>query len=251
MVAIKTIRVRGVPVAIAGDEGDIYFQRLDADVTNELLFSIVATQLPGDAVVLDIGANIGVTCAGIAKLLSEAYICAFEPSPHAWPLLNETLRINGLEDRCQAFQVGLGAQPGHVRFFENTTSTTASHLDPEGDCVIALTTIDLFVADRGLRRLDLIKIDVEGFDIDVIDGAEVTLARFRPMVFLEFNSFALVTFRNLNPRTAIEKLVRTFTNVLRSHQGELVPIRSPGDIVNFLHTNMTAHSCVDDLLCLP
>jgi hypothetical protein len=66
-----------------------------------------------------------------------------------------------------------------------------SHLGAggEGDNVfrheVAVETIDGFVASRGIDRLDLIKADIEGWEMQMLLGAQATLARLRPVVFLE------------------------------------------------------------------
>ena len=63
--------------------------------------------------------------------------------------------------------------------------------------MVPMTSIDAIVAELSLQRLDLIKIDVEGFELDVLKGALQTIRRFRPRIVAEFNSFALIANRNL------------------------------------------------------
>ena len=66
--------------------------------------------------------------------------------------------------------------------------------------IINVVSIDDFVNEHKIQRLDLIKIDVEGFEAEVIKGAAKTLAGLKPRVFVEFNSYSLIATRNVNPR---------------------------------------------------
>ena len=64
----------------------------------------------------------------------------------------------------------------------------------------------ILLAIFALDRVDFIKIDVEGFEQDVLQGMPVTVNRFAPFIFIEFNSFALTQFRNVSPRSVLEYL---------------------------------------------
>ena len=109
--------------------------------------------------------------------------------------------------------------------------------------------MDIERASRALARVDLIKIDVEGFEIDVLEGARDTIAADRPYVAIEFNSFTMIAFRNLNPRTLLEKLTREFPYVYHRKDGALARLSTAAEQFRFLRDNLIDHGCVDDLLC--
>jgi len=113
-----------------------------------------------------------------------------------------------------------------------------------------VTTIDRELEERVWPDVSLIKIDVEGFEEDVIRGASNTIARFSPLVFLEFNSWCLIAIANKNPRGFLEFLRQTFRHTYCfDESSRLSELASADDLIGFLHTNLTAHGCVDDLLC--
>ena len=150
--------------------------------------------LPPDALIFDVGANIGVTTAIFAAAHAERRVYCFEPSPRAFGHLSRTISENGLSN-CTPMQVALGAAPGFVGFMDDPQSASASHLAVEGVTLggssisVEVATLDEMVSRLNLAHLDFIKIDVEGFEADVIEGAQQTIKRLRPSVFLEFNSF--------------------------------------------------------------
>jgi FkbM family methyltransferase len=250
-----TIRYRDRDLRICGRPDDPYVRRLaEGDAADRFLFRVAESFLREDAVIFDVGANIGVTSAILATRARRGKVHSFEPSPVAFPLLEATVKANALAT-CTPHRLGCGAQAGELPFFDNPDSASASHLSSAGrtlgghNCRIPCTTIDSFVAENRIERLDLVKIDVEGFELDVLAGARRTIAGLRPGVFLEFNSFTLIAFGNENPRHVLEVLLDTFPHVYRLAGGELSEIRSEQSVLDFIHDNLIKPGCVDDLYC--
>jgi FkbM family methyltransferase len=204
--------------------------------------------------VLDIGANIGVTAVILAETSDLEQLYAFEPAEETFQFLQETIAANQLT-HCQTFCLALGDHEGDAEFYASPLSSSVSHLGQKGvslggsNAKVQMKTLDRIVAELGIKRVDLIKIDVEGFELDVLAGASDTLARFHPAVFLEFNSFTLIAYGNHNPRWVLEQLKRTFPHVYRFTNGIPVEITDGDSVLGFIHENLTAHGCVDDLLC--
>ena len=102
-----------------------------------------------------------------------------------------------------------------------------------------------------MPRVDFVKIDVEGAELDVLAGAVETMARFRPKVIMEFNSYALVHIREIIPRRALADICRVFDDMyyFQDRTGYLIPLaKTESDLEMFLHNNLL-NGCVDDLLC--
>jgi FkbM family methyltransferase len=139
------------------------------------------------SVVFDIGSN-----TGIFSLLScfaddqSRQIVAFEPTFRACARVYENLNVNGMIDRVKVEKVALSNQAGTVNFshFENATRISSgasyvegvSHFDVCYRELCECTTLDAYVANSGLIP-DLIKIDVEGAEVDVMEGARELIAR--------------------------------------------------------------------------
>ncbi len=156
--------------------------------------------LPGD-VCFDIGANIGVYSMVFARLSgSPDRVHAFEPVDHIRDRFLANARLNGFES-IHLNALALGAEPGSLDMhqikegvFRAGTSTLVrnENLAALGEDAfvtrpVTVTTLDRYVADAALERVDFIKIDVEGFELPVLQGAKETLTRFRPAILFEYD----------------------------------------------------------------
>jgi FkbM family methyltransferase len=147
---------------------------------------VFANHLDASGVVLDVGANIGYY--SLYVLPRTAGVHAFEPDPRALTVL----RTN-VAGHANAHVHSLAVSKGTGKSFLILESNSeVSHLaDPSTQpsdkrCDIDVTTIDHFVAEQDLRVTG-IKIDVEGADLDVIEGAVRTLESQFPLVLTETN----------------------------------------------------------------
>lgn len=235
-------------IVLCGRKGDSYFDHAAPDEP----FVFAMRSLPARAVVFDIGANIGMT-AVIAAKSGAAEVHAFEPDPNVFPLLLDTIAANAVS--VDAHNMALGESEGSLSFFSNPSSASASHLvtqdtlghTPTG--TVQMSTLDAFVNVRGIDRIDFIKIDVEGFEIDVLRGARKTIERMKPSLLVEFNAFTMVGFRDINPRDLLRQLQQTFPYVYRFKDGQSSLIDSDAAALGFIHDNLVSAGCVDDLYC--
>lgn len=129
-------------------------------------------------VAVDIGAHIGHWSIGMAKRFE--YVYAFEPVEEHRNCFKEN--VQGVNVLLHA--VALGAEAGQVSITRDAHNSGASHVDtairPASDYVPMITLDSL-----GLVDVDLIKMDVEGYETNVIAGAKETLLRCRPIVCCE------------------------------------------------------------------
>ena len=148
---------------------------------------------PTSGTFLDIGANVGLILIPLAHHLTEGRIIGVEPVPVNVARLREAVSLNTAIGVTEIHGVALGrergslflAKEGHASSSGNAIPTDAT--DPHAT-VVELTTLDDLAATLSLDRIDTIKIDVEGFEVDVFAGAHQTLARLRPTVYGEFNN---------------------------------------------------------------
>ena len=148
---------------------------------------------PGDYV-LDIGANIGTHAIPLAKAVGhEGQVIAFEPQPRIFELLTANTLVNGLSN-LRSICAGCGAQAASIGLPEPDYSTNGAFgslaLGPflnAPDQASSSVRIQVMAIDDtfNLRGLRLIKIDVEGMEIDVLRGAERTIRRLRPILYIE------------------------------------------------------------------
>ena len=79
--------------------------------------------------------------------------------------------------------LGLGSFK-HKTTYTHTGNPGASHLDSNGTDTTTITTLDSYVLEKNISRVDFIKLDVEGAELDVLRGAATTIARFKPILAL-------------------------------------------------------------------
>jgi FkbM family methyltransferase len=165
------------------------------------LISVLRPVLPRDGIVFDVGAHAGQMAKLFAIMAPQGHVFAFEPGAYALSILRPMVRLKG-RGRISIDPIAFGAAPGTLTLSTPIKKSGSlgfglSHLGQgrEGDKVfshdVAVETVDAYVAARGLKRLDLIKADIEGWEMRLLLGATETLTKLRPVVFLEAVDFYL------------------------------------------------------------
>lgn len=150
---------------------------------------------PGDYA-LDIGANIGATMVLLGERVGPTgQVLGFEPDPQSFQKCQEHLLINS-QSHMEVFQLGLGNEQAEkwlrVRVASNQGMNQVSPMGEQTDGTrIKITTLDHFFSQRSENRIDLIKIDVEGYEAEVLRGAKATIEKFRPRLFVEIDDLNL------------------------------------------------------------
>jgi len=146
-----------------------------------------------NAVFLDVGANFGYYSVCLAPLMKgSGQVFAFEPCHPTLERLKINIALNHLESIIKPVPCGLSDQPGSAYLDETDWNSGAATISVQSKgAKIMLDTLDNFCKSQKLDRLDLIKIDVEGSEFRVLQGGQSTIARFQPVLMIEFNSSAL------------------------------------------------------------
>lgn len=148
--------------------------------------------LPEDGTFLDIGANCGWYALALARHRPLAQVHAFEPIPHTHELLQRNIRHNGLGN-VEAHRLAFSHREGPLEFLHTPRCSGATSLAVAGQPCGAEsleripcpgTTLDLFCERNGLAP-QVIKCDVEGAELMVMQGAETVLARHQPVILIE------------------------------------------------------------------
>ncbi|MBX7219904.1 MAG: FkbM family methyltransferase [Blastocatellia bacterium] len=159
-----------VQPGMAGATGNIY-----AGLHEFEDMSLVLHALRPEDLFVDIGANVG-TYSVLAAGAVGTRCVAVEPVPSTFAHLVDNIRLNHLENRVQTCNLGIGGEPGTLRF--SAELDTVNHVIPESDTSLKTIQVDIQALDvvLGGEGPTLIKIDVEGFETEVIRGAAETLA---------------------------------------------------------------------------
>jgi len=174
---------------------------------------------PGDLFV-DVGANVGSYVIWAGELGAEGV--ALEPAADTYALLVENVALNGYP--IKTIQAAAGATAGTARF--TSGRDTVNRLDPEGSVEATVMTIDSIVDDRIVAGL---KIDVEGFEIDVLRGCEHALSEHRiRLIQLEWNETSMAAV-GADRQSVVDLLDKYGYGLFRPDRaGVLRPLTDPG-----------------------
>jgi FkbM family methyltransferase len=139
---------------------------------------------------LDVGANIGVySLLAVSTPGVEAH--AFEPGAVASTRLVENIRLNSASGRVEVDRRAVGSERGSVAMTSDLYAmnrvVTAPDASPAGTTTVEMTTLDEWGAENPDRRVGLVKVDVEGHEIEVLEGGRELLRRERPVLIVEVN----------------------------------------------------------------
>ena len=145
--------------------------------------------VPEGGTVLDVGANIGLSAIEFARTAGAGgKVIAFEPHPDTAARLRANLERNGIGN-VEIIQSAVGAAAGTVTFNESADATLSSASVVPRNLVrsfeVPLTTVDIAWAAAGKPKVSALKIDVEGGELAVLQGAIELLARDHPAILLE------------------------------------------------------------------
>lgn len=167
---------------------------VDKCILERGIFEPAATQIvkqyvkKGD-VVLDVGANIGYYTVMLSKLVgNEGRVIAFEPTRHFGNVLKANIEANQLTN-ISIIDYGLSNRNCDVDIDIGISSATI-HSSNYYDSIInheriSMKTLDNFVSEHNISRIDFIKIDVDGHEPYVFDGAWAVLETFDPLILFE------------------------------------------------------------------
>jgi FkbM family methyltransferase len=155
----------------------------------------IISQLAGSCrVVFDVGANIGWYSLHLGQQLreSQGQVYSFEPVPQTFAELTHNIEVNGCGDTVRAFNIALGEAAKSIQFyipaFTGSVAASAHRLFPDDEnrtVECQVVTLDEFVRTQQIKQVDLIKCDVEGSELFVLQGAPETIATHKPIIMLE------------------------------------------------------------------
>lgn len=134
---------------------------------------------PGDTL-LDIGANIGYYSAVFLSKVADSNVVCFDPQPGIIDLLKAN--VGQFAGRSIVHQVGLADKDGELRFHVDQANRGASRISPDGE--LSIPVRDAAKVFAGFARVDLMKIDVEGYEEPIFRAIEAELGRLRPRAIL-------------------------------------------------------------------
>lgn len=204
-------------------------------------------------VCLDVGANIGCVTTHLGRLVAPSgMVFGFEPVPHLFQRLSGNVAASGCAPNTSLHDLALSRECGAttIRVADQDCDNqgmgslrNTDHPELKATLHIRTVTLDQFVRDRRLKRLDLIKMDVQGAEPWVIEGSVETLRRFHPRLLLEVSPYDLHSFGKTPADLlgTLEALGYEFHRVERSGR---IGVRLPG-------SSLPSDFSTDNLYCEP
>jgi FkbM family methyltransferase len=176
----REVRLRGdIKIRYRLNKGDLHSIR-------EIWFQ-EAYHLPFDGpqsgVLLDLGANIGMTSVWLAKKFPFQQVIAVEPDPNNVALLRQNLDLNGIAN--QVLQAAIGPMEGTGRFAPSELSNLGK-LTESGALSVPIITVEAVINKFKLPNIALLKIDIEGGERELFDGPTDWLTRTETVI-IEFH----------------------------------------------------------------
>lgn len=140
---------------------------------------------------LDIGANMGFYSLALATLNPNLNVQSFEPQPRTYSYFATNVSLNKLESQVKVFNCGLGSKEDNLKMYipaftgSGGGSFANLHME-EGDAeevLVPVKTLDTLVQSNS--NIDLIKIDVEGFEFEVVEGGLELIKSGKPTIVIE------------------------------------------------------------------
>jgi FkbM family methyltransferase len=220
----KTIPMKAKPVRILGNiftvyGEDDYLQEIGEEFEPDNI-AILKLLCDEDSRVLDVGANIGMTALAFSQICPRGQIAAIEPVPRTFRYLQQNVTKAGARN-LKIFNFALGSSAGTVLMQGHPSNFACSFVAdnytiPAGDHFsyeVPVRRLDDTFSELSLDRLDFLKVDVEGFELEVFAGAKEVLNTYKPIVFLEMNHWCLNIYRRISIPEFRERLLNFFPYV--------------------------------------
>lgn len=160
------------------------YEKNETEIVRKLV-----NMLPDDAVIFDIGANVGWYSLMLTKCFKGVKVYSFEPAPENFVRLQRNFQLNGLDNKG-LINKGLYNTQGEIDFHFNPERTGASSIrDILGKNLatikVDMDTMDNWVKTNNISNLHFIKCDVEGAELFVYQGGIEAIKKYKPIVFSE------------------------------------------------------------------
>jgi FkbM family methyltransferase len=173
-------------------------------------------------------------------------VIAIEPSPTVFRCLSENIAQSG-HTNISCVECAVGAEDGFAKLVDQSAY---GYLSKQGETKVELRTLATLTDFCGLKRLDFVKIDVEGKEFEILSQSSPLINFFGSLVMFELNSWCMLGLHNANPREFIEWTVDNFDHVFMVRpQGKKLLLRvDRSNALPVLHDHLVHDRCISDFL---
>lgn len=195
--------------------------------------------------VIDIGANIGLTAIALGDICYRGKVAAIEPIPVTFDYLKKNIQNSRLNN-ISIHNFALGNREDSIlmrgcndflagAFIANQYQANKEHFK----VTVPLYTLDKIFNSLLLDRVDFIKLDIEGYELFFLEGAQEVLKNFNPIVYLEMNHWCLNVFHRISLPEFHERLIHIFPYVFAIQDSTYLDFANPDNFHYIAHEHIT------------
>lgn len=161
---------------------------------------LILSEIKEGMICLDLGSNIGYYAIIESNIVEKSgKIFAIEPSPINFPILKTNLENQKMKNYI-ATNIAIGDKNEEMEFIVSKKSNWSKiridneEINPDDEVIkIPVKTLDLFVKENNIEKIDIIRMDVEGYEYNILNGSKNVLEEYRPKLFIEVHKMYLGT----------------------------------------------------------
>jgi FkbM family methyltransferase len=194
-------RMRNTPNQIKIIDGINFELDLNEIIDSSLFYSntfepkneiLINDSVKPGMVVFDIGANIGYHTFRFAqKVGRDGIVYAIEPTSWAIKKLTRNLQLNPLIQNIKLFQIAFSDTTTGIQNIQFQSSYRLDGKEQREIDNVLMISLDDFMDKFNVQKVDFIKLDVDGFEAKIFEGAQRTIIKFRPQILFEFNPWEI------------------------------------------------------------
>jgi len=181
-------------------------------------------------IVFDIGANIGCTSILFGQIAKE--VMSFEPSPTTFKYLELNIKNSGLNN-VKLYNIGLGATDENLTLTFAPSNRSGGFVSNQTQASFGHTVEDISIKNGDTymngMNVDFIKIDVEGFEMNVLKGLTNTIKKNEPIVVAELNHWCLNAFQRTSIPDFFDYLLSVFPILYVIDGDKYADLRDPSE----------------------
>jgi len=186
------VEVNGYKLNLIPNDRGISLELLKFNSHEPLSTELISNELQKGMTCLDIGGNIGYyTLLESQRVGENGKVICIEPSPLNFRYLKKNLEIQNTSN-VESHNFACGNIDGEINFLISKNSNTCRTIPkeepiPEGEKIITVPVkkLDTFLEENPLSKIDFLRTDVEGYELQVFEGAKKTIKKFKPMIQIE------------------------------------------------------------------
>ncbi|MCA6379088.1 MAG: FkbM family methyltransferase [Cytophagales bacterium] len=169
----------------------LYFQYRNPELES---YKKLFDHVRATSICIDVGSNIGYVALVMATIARQGRVIGFEPDSSNYNRLMENFELNNLPN-VQVYNLGLGEKCSIEGMEVNPESTGRNKIMlGKSDNKVKIVSLDEQLKNISLDVINLIKIDVEGYELKVLKGGKATLTKYLPIIFIEIDDRNLACY---------------------------------------------------------